>query len=135
MDQIVWSDDFSVGVKLFDVHHKKLIVMINKMINDPTATTRSVTVSDILTDMTLYAQQHFKSEEDLMIEHGYPHLEQHKSQHNEFKKKVMELCIATTVDVEAVPQALLEYLKWWLTQHILNEDMEYKSFFEKKGVL
>ncbi len=87
MEQIVWSDDFSVGVKLFDEQHKRLIVMLNKMINNPAAATKSETIFDILTDMTRYAQQHFKSEEALMIEHGYPHLEQHKNQHKAFKIK------------------------------------------------
>ncbi len=134
MEQIVWSDNFSVGVNIFDEQHKSLIVMLNKMIKDPTATTRSETISDILTDMTLYAQQHFKSEENLMIEHGYPHLEQHRNQHKAFSKKVVELCTATIVGIDAVPQALLEYLKHWLTQHILCEDMEYKQFFDEKGV-
>ncbi len=134
MEQIVWSDNFSVGIKLFDDQHKGLIAILNKMIKNPTATTKSETVSDVLTDMTNYAHQHFQAEEDLMIEHGYPHLKQQKSQHKEFREKVLKLCTATTYDVEAVPQVLLEYLKQWLTQHILHEDMEYKTFFEEKGV-
>ncbi|MCP3922531.1 MAG: hemerythrin family protein [Desulfobacterales bacterium] len=134
MEQIVWSDNFSVGVKLFDDQHKRLIAMLNKMIKNPMATTKSETVSDVLSDMTNYAQQHFKSEEDLMIEHGYPHLEQQKKQHKEFREKVLKLCTATSYEVEAVPQVLLDYLKQWLTQHILHEDMEYKTFFEEKGV-
>jgi hemerythrin len=134
MEPIIWSSSFSVGVKLFDDQHKKLIGMINKMIKDPMTTTRSETISDILTEMTSYAHQHFKSEEDLMIEHGYSHFEQHKSQHKEFREKVLKLCIATTEGVEAVPQVLLEYLRLWLTQHILHEDMEYKIFFEERDV-
>jgi hemerythrin len=134
MEQIVWSDNYSVGVELFDEQHKRLIIMLNKMIKDPGATTSSETVSDVLTHMTSYAQEHFKSEEHLMIKHGYPHIEQHKSKHIAFKKKVTELCTATTYGIEAVPQVLLEYLQQWLTQHILNEDMEYKPFFEEKGI-
>ncbi len=134
MEQIVWSEKLSVGVKLFDEQHKGLIAMLNKMIKDPTATTRSETISDVLTDMTSYAQKHFKAEEDLMIEHGYPQYEEHKSQHKAFKIKVAELCTATMEGDEAVPQVLLEYLSQWLTQHILDEDMEYKPFFEEKGV-
>ncbi len=133
MEQIVWSDDFSVGVKLFDEQHKGLINMLNKMIKDPTATTRSEIISDVLADMTQYVQQHFESEEDLMSEHGYPHLEQHKSQHKAFREKVVELCTATTDGNRAVPQVLLEFLSQWLIQHILQEDMEYKPFFEKKN--
>jgi hemerythrin-like metal-binding protein len=132
MEPIVWSENFSVGVQLFDEQHKRLIMMLNKMIKHPTVPTRSETVSEILTDMTLYSLEHFKAEEDLMIKHGYPQFEQHKSQHQSFRIKVTELCMATTHDIEAVPQVLLEYLGQWWVQHILHEDMDYKQFFEEK---
>ncbi len=97
-------------------------------------TTKSKAVSDVLKGMTRFAQEHFKSEEKLMIEYGYPQLEQHRSQHQEFKGKVTELSKATTYGIDVVPQVLLEFLEQWLTQHILHEDMEYKLFFEKRGV-
>ncbi len=134
MKPIVWSENFSVGVKLFDEQHKRLILMLNKMIKDPTATTRSETVSDILTDMTRYTQEHFRSEEDFMLEYDYPFLKQHMHQHKTFRKKVAKLCVATVDGLDAVPKDLLEYLQQWLTQHILQEDMAYKPFFEEKGV-
>ncbi len=134
MEPIIWSEKLSVGVALFNKQHKRLIAMLNKMVKNPKATTRSETVSEVLTEMTCYAHEHFKSEEDLMIEYGYPQMEQHKSQHNKFKEKVAGLCIATMDGFESVPQVLLDYLQQWLTQHILHEDMQYKSFFKEKGV-
>jgi len=48
MKPIVWSENFSVGVQLFDEQHKRLIMMLNKMIKHPTVPTRSETVSEIL---------------------------------------------------------------------------------------
>ncbi len=67
-------------------------------------------------------------------EHGYPLLEEHKGQHQAFKIKVAEICIATTDGFDEVPRVLTEYLKKWLSQHILNEDMAYKQFFIENGV-
>ncbi|NQV35335.1 MAG: hemerythrin family protein [Phycisphaeraceae bacterium] len=134
MEPIIWTENYSVGVALFDEQHKSLVGILNKMIEDPTVTTGSETVSDVLTEMTQYALSHFRSEEDLMNEHGYPHLEQHRKQHRTFENKVVTLCSATGERIEDVPQVLLEYLQKWLTQHILCEDMEYKAFFREKGV-
>ena len=65
MEPIEWTDSFSVGVALFDEQHRRLIDMLNKMIEDPAADTRSETVADVLTDMTRYAQEHFKAEEEI----------------------------------------------------------------------
>ncbi len=134
MEPIEWTDSFSVGVALFDEQHRRLIAMLNKMIKNPTATTCSETVGDVLTDMTRYAQEHFKSEEDLMAEYHYPHLEAHKHQHHGFQDKVARLCLATAEGQTTVPRELLAYLQQWLIRHILQEDMAFKPFFEQKGV-
>ena len=108
--------------------------MINRLIKDPTATTGSETVSDTLAGMMSYAQEHFKSEERLMIKHGYPQFEQHESEHLVFWEKVVELSEDAQNAIESVPEVLLGYLKQWLYRHILHEDMKYKQFFEEKGV-
>ncbi|MDX2512842.1 MAG: bacteriohemerythrin [Desulfobacterales bacterium] len=134
MEPIEWTDSFSVGVALFDEQHRRLLDMLNTMIKNPTATTRSETIGDVLADMTRYAQEHFKSEEDLMTEHHYPHLEAHKHQHQGFQEKVARLCMATAEGQTTVPRELLAYLQQWLIRHILQADMAFKPFFEQKGV-
>lgn len=134
MEPIDWNDSFSVGVALFDEQHQGLIDMLNRMILDPTADTRSETVADVLWEMTRYAQEHFKSEEDLMIAHRYPLLEEHQHQHREFQEKAARLSVATAEGHTSVPQELLAYLQQWLIRHILQADMAFKPFFEKKGV-
>jgi hemerythrin len=35
---------------------------------------------------------------------------------------------------EALPDKVLEFLRYWLTHHILGVDMKYKAFFGAKGV-
>lgn len=128
MEPIIWTDQLSVGVILFDEQHKRLVRMLNRMIKDPGATTRSETVSDILTELTRYAQEHFRCEEDWMIRHNYPRLEEHREEHVDFRKTVAKLCVATSSGLDSVPEFLLDYLKNWLTHHILHEDMLFKPF-------
>jgi len=134
MEEITWTEDFSVGVARIDEQHKRLIAMINRLIAEPQTTTRSETVSDLLTDMTKYAQEHFATEEELMRRHNYPHLGEHIAQHRAFRKKTVDFCTATTLDAEAVPATLLHYLREWLVGHILDTDMAYKPFFRERGI-
>ncbi len=134
MEQITWTEDFSVGVVMLDEQHKQLVQMINRLISNPDTTTRSETVSDLLTDMTKYAQQHFATEEKLMRQHAYPHFEEHIAQHRAFREKTVDFCSATMLDVVIVPEALLHYLREWLVEHILKTDMAYKSFFREHGL-
>jgi hemerythrin len=134
MVPIYWTEEFSVGVRKMDEQHKKLIAMINRLIKEPEADTHSETISDLLSDMINYAREHFRDEEALMSEHGYPYLDRQTEQHTGFIKKTVDFCSATEVGVDIVPQAMLGYLKDWLIHHILEQDMKYKPFFIHRGV-
>ena len=61
MDEIVWQESFSVGVKDLDDQHKQLIKMINTLINQKDVKVNSETISDLLTELTKYAEDHFKN--------------------------------------------------------------------------
>ena len=131
MEQITWTEDFSVGVVKLDEQHKKLIKMINQLIAEPWTDTKSETVSNLLSEMTNYAQVHFTTEEELMRQYIYPQLEEQIAQHRAFKKKTVDFCTATMLNVGIVPETMLNYLSDWLVNHILSCDMAYKPFFRE----
>jgi hemerythrin len=131
---IVWTDDFSVGIVRFDEQHKKLIQMINRLIEEPQVATGSETISELLNDMTNYAQEHFAAEEELMRQHSYPDLDKHAAQHIAFRRQTVDFCMATMGDVRTVPESMFQYLRDWLIGHILGSDMTYKPFFNDLGI-
>jgi hemerythrin-like metal-binding protein len=109
--------------------------MLNRLISTPEAKDAgSETISDILTAMTRYSLEHFKTEEGLMKAHGYPKFEEHRREHINYRKKAIDFSTATSLGVESVPQILVSYLSEWWIHHILEEDMKYKPFFAEKGV-
>ena len=135
MEAIYWSEKFSVGVKELDEQHRQIIEMLNRLISTPEARdANSETVSEILTAMTRYSLEHFKTEEGLMKAHGYPNLEEHRQEHIAYRRKAIDFSTAATIGVESVPQILIDYLSEWWVHHILDEDMKYKPFFTEKGV-
>ena len=134
METIKWNDDLSVGVAEMDIQHQKLIGMINRLIREQKSLTDPKTIAELLTEMTDYAQEHFRAEEYLMSEYGYEHKDQQVLQHGDFITKTQEFCSATEIGTNILSMALLEYLRTWLVDHILDEDMKYKSFFNSKSV-
>ena len=66
MDRIDWDPSFSVGVATLDKQHRQIVDMINLLLSDLDATVRSETISDLLTKLTTYASNHFKTEERLL---------------------------------------------------------------------
>jgi hemerythrin len=134
MEKIMWDESFSVGVRDLDEQHKQIVIIINTLIEMSNIKVDSEIISDTLTKMTRYALDHFNKEEHYMLEYGYPGYSLQKSQHQEFKKKTADFCIGTMVYTETVPIEIFEFLKSWWTNHILQEDMKYKEFFNERGL-
>lgn len=131
MEQIIWTPEFSVGVASLDEQHKRLIGMINKLVDDSGACVDSETISDILTQMTKYASMHFRAEEQLMAEHDYPGLAAHRHEHLEYRKKAVNFCLKVMDKRPETPNEIINFLFEWWTQHILHSDMKYKKFFDE----
>lgn len=132
MDKIEWSDSFSVGVKMFDDQHKIIIGLINKLIDTPDIDANSAIITALLTEMIQYATTHFDDEERIMREHDYPDYNDQRIQHGGFIEKTAEFCSDGRLQVESIPQSILIYLRQWWIDHILKDDMAYKSFFKDK---
>jgi len=134
MDIINWKDEFSVGIAEMDDQHKKMIEMINRLIAEQNTLTDPQTIAELLTEMTDYAQVHFRAEEYLMAEYGYDRKTQQEEQHQAFIDETMEFCSAADIGPNILSVALLDFLRTWLVDHILQEDMQYKDFFKSKGL-
>lgn len=122
----VWKDCYSLGDELIDEQHKSLIAMLNDL-----AEAESEDVAEAaytcLSRMGNYAREHFRAEEALMREKGYPDLAKHIAEHTEFINKVVEYQDA--VFNKYVPfQDMLEFLNNWLVGHIITSDQKYMDY-------
>ncbi len=134
MEKIIWTKKYSVGVKEIDTQHKKLLQIINQLIEYQDISVHSEEISDVLTEMMEYASYHFDAEEALMSKHGYAELPPHRRKHMDFIRKTAKLASDTVDGAQQVPQEVLAFLKDWLIDHILKTDMQYKPFFAEKKV-
>ena len=69
-----------------------------------------------------------------MAEYDYDRKTVQEAAHRAFIEKTRSFCSATKTGSNILAEALLDYLGTWLVGHILKEDMQYKSFFKKKGL-
>jgi hemerythrin len=134
MHKIQWNDCLSVGIKKLDEQHKELIRIINSLLERENLNDHPEDIAEALDRMTKYADYHFHTEEKLMLEYGYPGHASHHSEHTAFKARTANFCIDAIAQKPALPRELLSYLATWLTNHILQSDMQYKAYFEEKGL-
>lgn len=132
---LLWSERFSIGLKRIDHQHQQLFKIINDLISNQNAAPGSEFIAAILDRMTKYIDYHFKTEERVMMEYGYPEYALQVREHTEFKMKTTRFCMDHTAAKTDLTGEMLDYLQNWLTNHILQSDLRFKDFLIKNGFL
>lgn len=135
MKSFFWKREYSVGVDVFDAHHKKLVKYINEMLLAESAPDRSEKVSVTLGKLIKYARMHFDAEERYLELSGYPEKKSHKKEHEAFVKQVVSWCAKANYKDQQVYDEVCQYLQDWLQHHILEIDMQYSFYFKENGLL
>ncbi len=127
---IEWTDLYSVDFDDIDEQHKKLINIINKMFTGFSDGTAVETLNDIVDELISYTQYHFDLEEKYFKKYSYPELEEHIKLHQGFVEKVIDFKNDVLKGKKDAPYEVFSYIKKWLTNHILVEDIKYSKYFK-----
>lgn len=126
---IVFTDDCLIGIEQLDKEHRYLFELLQRLQNllaDDYLSDRYTPLSEIITDLDFYAEQHFAHEEDYMMQIRDPELIRQRAQHEYFREKVHELNVAN-IDEDEHQRAVLEdtarFLTRWLYHHIIGSDI------------
>ncbi len=126
-----WSESMSVGVALLDSDHKALIETINRLHRAVEDDDAPEILDQIFDALVAYAEHHFAREEQVMAACGYPAAAAHKAEHLRFAQDMRYTRDRYFRGEEAaIGRELLDYLKDWLNNHILIEDMAYRPYAE-----
>jgi len=134
MALLKWDDALSTGIRSIDKQHMKLIDMLNEFYENIKSKSTKEILSDLIKEMREYSVFHFNSEEDLLKQYGYPGLEEHKSEHNRFIRKVEEFENRFNSGMIILSFEITDFLRSWLKDHIQVTDKEYSRFLMSKGV-
>jgi hemerythrin len=132
MKLLKWKDAYSMGEDKIDEQHKGLFKLSNEIYNLVEA---GVDEADIFRELFIalndYTVEHFIYEEMYMQSKDYPELKEHIEQHIEFSKELKE--VALGINKNSHIKDIGEFVTTWLLQHVLDEDMKYKKFFDSKN--
>jgi hemerythrin len=129
-----WNDKFSVGISIIDEEHKKIIGILNKAIFAKEHNANPEELREVLREMTNYALKHFKREETYMKEFNYPEYQDHKEEHRTFFTETIAYHDKVVKGDCQIANEIIEYLKWWLVNHIQVTDKKYVVCFNENGL-
>ncbi len=131
---VEWNDKLSVGIEEIDEQHKVLVKLVNDLYGAIIKKTDDEVVDDILAELIQYTIVHFAVEESLMRIFDYPQYEEHKKHHQVLASQVLDIQRKVKTREEVVSMDILNFLRGWLTNHIMIEDKHYTPFFLDRGL-
>ena len=134
MPLMTWTQELSVGVKVLDDDHKKLVGMLNQLNEGMQANRGRATLGKIFDELVDYTKTHFTREEEFLVESGYADADAHKKQHADLTMRVMDLQARYNKGELTLTREVLNFLRDWLTYHIKGHDQKYGSHLNAKGI-
>ncbi len=132
--EIIWNEAFSVGVKILDQQHQKILDELNKLYSTFDTTSEKEDLAIILNNLIDYASQHFSTEEGLLEKYKYHDLITQRSEHSLYQQKINGFMQRFEAEGHAVVLETIGFLADWWMGHIQGCDKEYSRFLNNNGV-
>lgn len=129
---IEWQPGYMIGIEDIDKQHQKLLTILNEFFQSVQEEKEYSTIKRVLKNLMEYTREHFKNEEDLMIQHDYPEYKNHSRQHRNLEKKVMDFINFAQDEKKGISIDLLIFLQIWWQEHILGADKRFGYFLTEK---
>ena len=136
MPLMEWNEKLSVGVSFIDDEHRKIVGMLNELYDAMLTRQSDETLGKVLDGLVAYTASHFKHEEALFAKTGYASAAEHKKEHDDLVKQVLDVQKKYQEGATATLSAeVLKFLRKWLLTHILGSDKEYGPHLNASGIM
>jgi len=132
MEIFPWEAQYETNVQQIDDQHKKLVKYLNELFNAMKARKGFDILNEILDGMTKYTVEHFSTEERLMRIYNYPDYDAHIKEHQGLVEEIQALKSDYANRKRTVSIDTMNYLKQWLSNHILGTDKKLGEYLSKE---
>lgn len=135
---MLWKEKYMLGVPLIDEQHQELFRRVTdfvEIVRKPVPwEQKTEQVNQTLDFMKDYVVTHFRDEENLQRELGYPELPSHRKLHQEMVAYV--LVVSRQYEENGYQEQLMQQfagrLLAWLINHVASEDQKIANFAKRK---
>ena len=129
---IKWDRSYATGIETIDSQHKVLIEMIGKFQRGMLEGKSRDQLPGLLDKLIIYADYHFRWEEQMLEQKQYPDLEKHRKGHQVLTEQIRDFKSRFDAGKPIAGASVLLFLRHWFTDHILDTDFRYAKYFQEK---
>ena len=119
---------FELAVPKMDDQHKKLIDIMNRLYDRHHANAAKPELDKLLIELRNYTLLHFREEEALLEKMQFPQYARHKLIHEQLLTDFSKHYQAFAAGNGEISSAFFDFLRLWLTSHIMHIDRKYSEF-------
>jgi len=123
---IVWEDEYDLGIKIIDEHHRALVAMINSLSYGILNNYDKKILRPLSSMIFDYTRIHFEVEEQFLEEIDFTDAQAHRALHCELLERYKSVSHDFLVHKDS--HEFLIFLRDWWINHICHEDLKYKEF-------
>ncbi|MCL2068183.1 MAG: bacteriohemerythrin [Treponema sp.] len=135
-NQIKWNNSYSMGIKIIDDQHRKVLDVANDLLKYVPKDEKSERefFKEMVGQVVDYIKVHFATEEGIMLAIKYPGYEEHKKNHEIFIQKVVKNIKDYDAGNRAAIRNFSNFTRKWVLTHITLMDAKYIEFFRKMNI-
>jgi hemerythrin len=131
MNEMLWKEDYCIGIEEIDKQHMDFIKLINRF-NIIFSSGAHIFLQDrILLELSKYVAYHCVSEENLMIISKYPSMSIHQDEHKSLITTLQDKCDRLKTG-NANGSDIIKYLFDWFLQHTQVEDRKFAKYIHER---
>lgn len=121
-----------LGFPEIDAEHVRLVGLINNLHEASIAEQSDPVIRLALDELMSFAEKHFRDEERIMAEIGYPAIGRHRNEHQELLGRL--LAFQQGGESSNLPGivTMLDFLKSWLKVHVASEDIRLVIWYRSR---
>ncbi|BDU75717.1 bacteriohemerythrin [Mesoterricola sediminis] len=130
---LAWDPAWETGDPRLDSQHKALVTGVNRLAFAIACGQTQEEVWRILSFLIVYVHTHFRTEENLMAEKGFPELAAHADEHERARAYLDRLVNTYRAGSTSDLEELVSFLAAWLTEHFLGTDRAFAQHLQDEA--
>jgi hemerythrin len=135
LDKFDWLESFELGITDVDEDHRGMLAIMKKI--ERAADNEAYDLcNELLEELLEFTSAHFKREEKMLEDVGYPNVQHHREYHTELlarAKAVMNVCrdIKSKDNLKECCHEMFSFL----VDDVVTGDLKFKSYMEEMGLI
>ena len=133
IEYITWSSSYSLGVKLIDDQHKKILDFAYNLVNCSAKDEEEerACFKRVIEQLVDYIKIHFTTEEGIMLVTKFPGYDEHKKTHENFILTLVKSIKDYENGNRLVFTNFSNFTRKWVLSHIAVMDLKYIEYCKK----